>query len=140
MNQFNINKDRSIDQDKVFLVDRLFQIIGEIYPIADLKIIANLNSNWECSFTIYKETNGIENPYWDKLNNLSLIKIENKGIFELSTPITDENCTYKQCSGKSIGESETSQSKITLEVNTDNDIAREDYYEELHHVLKKVRK
>ena len=48
MNQFNINKDRSIDQDKVFLVDRLFQIIGEIYPIADLFIV-----QWEEMLKLY---------------------------------------------------------------------------------------
>lgn len=132
MSQFNINKDRSIEQDKVFLVDRLFNIIdnGEIYPISDLQIIANLNSNWECSFTVYKETNGIPNPLWDKITDLALVKVENKGIFELKAPVMDENCTYKQCNGISICEAETSQTSMTLQINTEDDIAREEYYEE----------
>lgn len=126
-----------MEQDKVFLVDRLFHKIdhGEIYPISDLQIVANLNSNWECSFTVYKETNGVINPLWDKITDLALIMIENKGIFELSAPVTDENCTYKQCSGISICEAETSQTNMTLEINTEDDIGREDYYEEFPTVL-----
>lgn len=127
MNPFQINRDRSIDQDKVFLVDKLFQPIrnGEIYPVSDLQIVANLNSNWECSFTVYRETDGVSCPLWDQITDFALVKIENKGIFELEAPITDEAGTYKQCSGKSICEAETSQTLMTLEINTEDDIARE---------------
>lgn len=139
MNPFQINRDRSIDQDKVFLVDKLFHPIrnGEIYPVSDLQIVANLNSNWECRFTVYRETNGVPCPLWDQITDFALVKIENKGIFELEAPITDEAGTYKQCSGKSICEAETSQTLMTLEINTEDDIARESetdptaaYYEE----------
>lgn len=140
MNPFQINRDRSIDQDKVFLVDKLFHPIrnGEIHPVSDLQIIANLNSNWECCFTVYRETDGVPCPLWDQITDLALVKIENKGIFELEAPITDEAGTYKQCSGKSICEAETSQTLMTLEINTEDDIARESetdplatYYEDL---------
>ena len=126
MGQFNINRDKSIDADKVFLVDRQFHPIGssEIYPISDMNVVANLNSNWECNFTVYRETDGIESPLWDKITDLALVKIENMGIFELEAPITDEAGTYKQCSGISICESETSQTTMTLEINTEDDIAR----------------
>lgn len=139
MNPFQINRDRSIDQDKVFLVDKLFHPIrnGEIYPVSDLQIVANLNSNWECRFTVYRETDGVPCPLWDQITDFALVKIENKGIFELEAPITDEAGTYKQCSGKSICEAETSQTLMTLEINTEDDIARESetdptaaYYEE----------
>lgn len=144
MNPFQINRDRSVDQDKVFLVDKLFHPIrnGEIHPVSDLQIVANLNSNWECRFTVYRETDGIPCPLWDKITDLALVKIENKGIFELEAPITDEAGTYKQCSGKSICEAETSQTLMTLEINTDDDIARESeadplatYYKELSTVF-----
>lgn len=140
MNPFQINRDRSVDQDKVFLVDKLFHPIrnGEIHPVSDLQIVANLNSNWECRFTVYRETDGVPCPLWDQITDLALVKIENKGIFELEAPITDEAGTYKQCSGKSICEAETSQTLMTLEINTDDDIARESetdplatYYKEL---------
>lgn len=139
MGGFNINRDRSIENDKVFLVDRQFRPIdsSEIFPISDMKIVSNLNSNWECNFTVYRETDGVENPLWDKITDLALVKIENKGIFELETPITDEAGTYKQCSGVSICEAETSQTTMTLEINTPDDIARnsdtnpiDSYYEE----------
>ena len=127
MNPFQINRDRSIDQDKVFLVDKRFRPIqnGEIYPISDLQIVANLNSNWECQFTVYRETDGIPNPLWEQITDLALVKIENRGIFELEAPVTDEASTYKSCSGKSICEAETSQTTMTLEINTEDDIARE---------------
>lgn len=127
MNPFHINRDHSVDPDKIILVDRLFHPIknGEIYPVSDLQISANLNSNWECSFTVYKEANGIPNPLWNQITDLALVKIENKGIFELEAPITDEASTYKKCSGKSICEAETSQTIMNLEINTEDDIARE---------------
>ncbi len=139
MNPFQINRDRTIDQDAIFLVDRLFHPIqnGEIYPVSDLKVTANLNNNWECQFTVYRETDGIPNPLWNQITDLALIKIEHRGIFELEAPVTDEAGTFKQCSGKSICEAETSQTLITLEINTEDDISRESrtnpadtYYEE----------
>ena len=132
MSYFNINRDRSVEQNKIFLVDKLFNMVGsgEIYPTEGLTLNENLNSNWECSFTVYKESNGIINPLWDKIDDFALIKVENVGIFELDTPVTDENCTKKECHGISICEAETSQSTITLEVNTEDDMSREDYYKE----------
>ena len=42
---FNINRDKSIESDKIFLVDKQFRPIGnaEIYPVSDMKVITNLN-------------------------------------------------------------------------------------------------
>ena len=60
MSQFIINADGTIEQDKIFLCDRLLHKKGEIYPVDNLKIDAHLKSNWEVSFTIYKYNNGKE--------------------------------------------------------------------------------
>ena len=47
MSQFIINADGTIEQDKIFLCDRLLHKKGEIYPVDNLKIDAHLKSNWE---------------------------------------------------------------------------------------------
>ena len=127
MNQYIINKDRTIEQDKVFLCDRLLRKKGEIYPVDSLKTIINLNSNDEVSFRIYKYNNGNLNPLWNQLDELSVILVQGKGYFEISVPKTAEDVDYKDISGISLCEAETGQAYVTLEINTENDIARENF-------------
>lgn len=135
MSQFIINADGTIEQDKIFLCDRLLHKKGEIYPVDNLKIDAHLKSNWEVSFTIYKYNNGIEMPLWDKINDITVILVEGKGYFEIKVPVTNEDCIKKDVSGQSLCEAETSQTKITLQINTEDDISRDDYDEKFPTVL-----
>lgn len=121
MSQFIVNIDGTVEQDKIFICDRLLNIQGELYPINDLHTAMRLNQNDEVSFKIYKNNNGEENPFWDKIDDIQLILVEGKGYFEIATPLTVEECAYKQVTGISLGEAETSQTKITLEINTDTD-------------------
>jgi len=127
MSQFIVNLDGSVEQDKVFICDRTLNIQGELYPIEDLHAVMRLNQNDEVSFKIYKNNNGEINPFWYKVNDIQIILVEGKGYFEIATPLTVEECAYKQVTGISLGEAETSQTKVTLEINTEDDIAREDY-------------
>lgn len=125
MSQFIVNTDGTVEQDKIFICDRLLNRQGELYPIEDLHTVMRLNQNDEVSFKIYKNNNGETNPFWDKIDDIQIILVEGKGYFEIATPLTVEECAYKQVTGISLGEAETSQTKITLEINTDNDIARD---------------
>lgn len=127
MSQFIINIDGTIEQDKVFLSNRLLHRKGELYPVENLRTKMNLDSNDEVSFTIYKYCNGILNPFWNMIDDLAIVLVEGKGYFELSVPKTTEDCNFKEISGISLCEAETSQTNITIEINTEDDIARSDY-------------
>lgn len=123
MSQFIINRDGSVEQDKVFMCDRLLNRQGELYPVADLHTVMRLNQNDEVNFKIYKYNDGEKNPFWDKIDNIQIILVEGKGYFEIAAPLTVEECAYKQVTGISLGEAETSQTYITLGINTDDDFA-----------------
>ena len=102
MSQFIVNIDGTVEQDKIFICDRLLNIQGELYPINDLHTAMRLNQNDEVSFKIYKNNNGEENPFWDKIDDIQLILVEGKGYFEIATPLTVEECAYKQVTGISV--------------------------------------
>jgi len=125
MSQFIVNADGSIEQDKLFICDRMLNRQGELYPVEDLRTIMRLNQNDEVSFKIYKNNDGEPNPFWDKIDDIRIILVEGKGYFEIATPLTVEECAYKQVTGISLGEAETSQTNVTLGINTEDDIAIE---------------
>ena len=75
MSQFVVNIDGTIEQDKVFLCDRMLNIIGQITPVEELRTIMNLNSNDEVSFKIYKYADGNLNYLWDKTEYTSIILV-----------------------------------------------------------------
>ena len=127
MNLFHINHDNTIEPDKIFLCNRQLQRLSEIYPVEGLKLDMHMNSNWEVSFTIHRNNNGIEMPNWDKIDDLAIIEVENKGLFEIAVPKTSDTSVYKAVNGISLGEAETGQTKITLQINTKDDTAREEY-------------
>lgn len=127
MSQFIVNVDGSVEQDKVYICDRSLNIQGELYPIEDLTTTMRMNQNDEVSFKIYENNNSEPNPFWEKIDDIQIILVEGKGYFEIATPLTVEVCAYKQVTGISLGEAEASQTNITLEVNTPDDIARDDY-------------
>ncbi|MBO5483638.1 MAG: hypothetical protein J5979_00330 [Lachnospiraceae bacterium] len=135
MNKLTRNRDGSLEQDKIFLCDRLLHKKGEIYPIESLKTTMNLNSNDEVSFRLYKYNSGKPNPFWNQVDDLSIILVDGKGFFELSVPKTTEDCEYKDITGISLCEAETAQTNITLQINTEDDHAREDYVSGLPTIL-----
>lgn len=144
---FKVNEvSGGIDQPQIFLCNRQLNKIGEIYPVYDLKIKANLNGSDELSFSIPKEIKNYNNKDADRLNRESILPLQNKysalydkitdysvilvegfGYFETLSTIKDAYTHTKNIQGKSLGESELSQLYCTLECNTENDIARDDY-------------
>ena len=129
MEKFIINRDGSIEQDQVFLCDRMLNTICEIYPIDNLKTDMHFASNDEASFTLYKNNNNVFNPFWNKIDDLSIILVQGKGYFEIAVPKTDDGAIFKEITGVSLGEAETAQTNVTLEINTDDDMDRDDYVE-----------
>lgn len=117
-----------IQTPQVFLVNKQLKKIGELYPVENLKITVNeVNQPDEVSFTYYKETDNIELPCFDQLEDLSIIQFGDFGFFECSISKNQNTSIAKSVTAQSLGYSELSQILHTLDVNTDEDMARDDY-------------
>lgn len=118
---------QEIETPQVFFVNKRLEKLGELYPVEGLHVTINeVNQPNEASFTYYKETNGIYSPLFDELVDLSVIQIGTE-FFEISVSKSETNTIVKKVSAKSLGFAELSQVLATLEVNTDDDMARSDY-------------
>ncbi len=83
----------------------------------------------EISFRIHKYINGVKNSLWDKLVDFKLVWCKNYNTwFQISVDIDESDETIKNILGISLGEAELSQIMLyDIEINTEDDIARDDY-------------
>ncbi|MBQ2176853.1 MAG: tail fiber domain-containing protein [Alphaproteobacteria bacterium] len=106
------------------------KIGGIIYH--NLVVKDAIRNAMDISFSVNK------NDYCEKNNNLELWNLlvdfkliwvkEWDRFFEITVGIDEEESTIKEINAKSLGESELSQINLyNIEINTENDIAREDY-------------
>jgi len=123
----NKNIDGSLEIPKIFLMSRNVRKRGQIAPIEGLVITPNFTEMNECSFTVYKENNGITLPLFDKIKDNSIIKIEGFGLFQIKVSLHESDTVYKEVTGQRMQACELGQCKCTLEINTEDDIARKDY-------------
>lgn len=125
--KFRRNRDDSLETPKIFLVTRSLKKIGEIYPVNNLNLPLVFNEANTATFTIYKENDSIVMPLFDKIKNLSVILIEGVGYFQISLPTKETDCVQKNITATALQESELSQTNITIEVNTDDDLEVQKY-------------
>lgn len=126
----NITFDPSGNPDSVTLVlaagngEFLGQLDAENIVFAD-----NLKEASEISFRIHKYINGVKNSLWDKLVDFKLIWCKNYNTwFQITVDIDEADETIKNVLGVRLGEAELSQIILyDIEINTEADIAREDY-------------
>ena len=139
----------------ILLANRSLQLLGQIVNIdyTTVNPKCNLNSADEINFTIYRELDNVVEPLWDKIIDLKIIYVRELDEFFQITVQTDEGSdkTTKAITGTSLCEAELSQTNLNgIEINTENDIARDDYvvtkfYDEvnpkaslLHRILQKA--
>lgn len=105
--------------------------LGQIIGVDDWDIHQVFNGANEISFLVYKECDGSENPLWSKIVDFKSVWYkEADEWFEISVSTTDSNASVKSVVGTSLCESELSQVNLYgVEINTEDDIAREDYTE-----------
>jgi len=107
---------------QIFLVNKRLQKIGELYPIDNLKITVNeINQADEISFTYHKIIDGQESPLFNKVDDLSIILVDDYGYFEIAMEKNENSSISKSVTGISLGHAELSQILTTLEVNTEDD-------------------
>ncbi len=110
------------------LATRSGQKLG-VLPATNISVSDSFNSNFELEFKIYKYENGTISPLWDKVTDFKLVWCKEWDVwFEIYVETQESDSTVKVITGTSIGEAELSQICIyNTEINTTDDIARDDY-------------
>lgn len=105
------------------------RIIGELSNIDNVKIRGSLKEPHEISFVMHKMDNDIVTPYWDEVVDFRLILCKEwRTWFEATVSKNEDDETVKNINLMKLGEAELSQIRIyDTEINTENDIAREEY-------------
>lgn len=102
--------------------------IGEL--VAENIIVRDSMMNAaELSFKVRKFLNGKKNALWDKISDFKLLWYKEADLwFEIYINIDETNETVKSVSCIQLGQAELSQIMLyNIEINTENDIARDDY-------------
>lgn len=122
------DSEHNVIQPKITLARRSGRRIANI-PAYNINITKSFNSYAELSFDVSKYDNGDEYKYWDAIKDLRLVFVKDWNMyFEIQVQVDESNETIKHVSGRTLGESELSQVNLyDIEINTESDIAREDY-------------
>lgn len=89
----------------------------------------SMNDASEITFNVKKYVDGKKNHLWNKIKDFKLIWWEEQDIwFQIRVELDESNETVKTVYCTRLGQAELAQIKLyTIEINTENDIAREDY-------------
>lgn len=103
--------------------------IGIISNYTGLKIQDNLKTPSSISFTLHKILNGDEYKYWDEVKNFRLIYVPDwDKYFVMKITVNEDNEIQKQIETTALQETELGQLLLhNVELNTETDIARNDY-------------
>lgn len=107
---------------------------GIIHNVQSLTNANALVETAEISFDVYKEIDGVECQLWDDIRDFRLVYIPHLDTstfnpwYELSVEVDENDCTIKHCQGVHLQEAELGQLTLNgVEINTEDDIARNDY-------------
>ena len=100
-----------------------------VIPAANISAADSFNSNFDLQFNVNKFENGVRCHIWDDIVDFKLAWCREWDTwFELYVSVSDDNETVKTVTGVSLGEAELSQIMLyNIEINTEDDIARDDY-------------
>ncbi len=108
---------------------------GIIHNVQSLTNANALVETAEISFDVYKEIDGVECQLWDDIRDFRLVYIPHLDTstfnpwYELSVEVDENDCTIKHCQGVHLQEAELGQLTLNgVEINTEDDIARDDYF------------
>lgn len=126
-----INFDSSgMPETPTFILSRRNgQHFGALNNVTKIRLVDNLNSPFEFSFYIYKILNGERCHFWNEINDFRIIYVpEWSKWFEIYVEIEESDNCVRKVSGTSLCEAELSQILLhNIEINTEDDIAKEDY-------------
>ena len=119
----------NVENPTLVLAYKTGRKIGNIFNTDSLNFSDALNDGSTISFQTYKQMDGNIYNDWSKLNDFKLLWVpEWDRWFSINVSLDENDTSIKKVEGKSLGESELSQIILRkIEINTDADIAREDY-------------
>lgn len=125
--QFDANN--KVEMPDLIIGKKNYDKIGILNNVDSLTYDCNLMSEDTISFTVYKELNNIKCNHWEQIRDKRLVYLTTfNEWFELSVNIEETSNSVKTVTGKSLCEAELSQVNIVnTEINTEDDIARDDY-------------
>lgn len=118
----------NVIQPTFVLATRAGRKLGVI-PATNVSMSDNFNDSFQLEFQVNKIIDGIEYYLWDKLVDFKLVWCREWDVwFEMYVTVQDDNETVKNIECVSLGEAELSQVNLyNIEINTEDDIARDDY-------------
>lgn len=153
-NVLKLDKNNNVEDFTFILSTKNYGHIGKLNNVKrdTVHFKGNLNSANELSFEVYKVLNGETEEHWDRIIDLKSVYVsELNEYFQIKVTYRDELNEVKVVTGTSLCEAELSQTIVfDTEINTEDDIARDDYvitkfYDEanpkaslLHRVLSKA--
>lgn len=121
----------NLEYPDVYLLKKSLHKKGQLYPVANLKIVVKANDADEVSFDFYKYYDDIEQEQYKQLKTDSVVYVKGFGCFQLKVSEYDkEEGICKSVSGESLANTELANILATLEINTENDILVSDYENE----------
>lgn len=104
--------------------EKLGQINARSIDVSD-----SLNDASEISFKVHKVLNGVRDYLWDEITNFKLVYcVEWNAWFEIEVELDESDETVKTVFGTELEHAELGQLMLyNIEINTEADIAREDY-------------
>lgn len=124
----NLNTINDLSYPTLILSTRIGKRIG-ILKAKNVIFKNSLNEANEISFKLYKYENGKIDELWDEVDDFKLVWCKDHNIwFQISVDIDESDETIKTVSGMQLAHAELSQIMLyDIEINTEDDIAREDY-------------
>lgn len=131
MSKIRVNFDpitRSPEKPTIILSNKNGDNLGEITARNIIAKDSMVNPS-EISFNVNKYENNSKNHLWDKIVNFRLVTCKEwDAWFEIKVEIDESSKTVKHVSGIQAGKAELSKIKLyNIEINTEKDIARDDY-------------
>lgn len=122
-----LNMNNNILEDyTIVLSTRYKRHLGQLNNVTDIKAKRNYNAANEISFCVH---NIDDTNLWDEIIDLRLIYVvEFDEYYQIEVSYSEGNDNVKTITGTSLCEAELSETKLfDLEINTEDDIKRDDY-------------
>lgn len=126
--RIRFDESNNVIQPTFLLANRNGNKLG-LVPAVNLHIRDNFTTCFELEFNVNKYADCKKYYLWDELKDFKLVHCPEFDIwFEISVELSSDGDDVKHVTAKAIGEAELSQTNLyDIEINTEADIAREDY-------------
>lgn len=118
-----------LDKFQLKLSNKELKKLDEISNVYELSFSENYNSQQEASCVVYKTLDNEECNVWDKLTDFAIVYLkETATYYEIRITVEETDTLKKTLTLTSLCEAELSTIMLyDIEINTDDDIDREDY-------------